>query len=327
MRRKTLRKTIVVLLGIVILLQIGVLITYSQTKNTLKENTPEEVARIATPSVVSITADGKAGSGVIVKENGFILTNAHLIKNATKLHAIFSDNRIRKAKVVGIDEKVDLAVIKVNDTNLPTIKFGDSEKLKIGEEVIAIGHPYGYDFTVTSGIISAKHRDQGPTDYRDFIQTDASINPGNSGGPLLNLNAELVGINTFIVSDLIGGELGFSIPSNLAKKVMNELIESGRIVRGYMGISGQNQFVLDSGGEGHIAKGALVALVLKDGPADKAGIQLGDLITEINGIKIESINHLRNIIAWVKPGQEAKIKLIRNETEIETTLTTIENPY
>lgn len=323
MRRKTLRKTIVTFLGIIIVLQIALLVSYNQQETN---KTPEDVARIATPAVVSITADEKAGSGVMVREDGFVLTNAHILGNATKIHVIFSDNVIKKAKIIGIDEKVDLAVLKVNATGLPAIKFGDSEELKVGEEVIAIGHPYGYDYTVTTGIVSAKHRDQGPTEYRDFIQTDASINPGNSGGPLLNLDAELIGINTFIVSDLFSGELGFSIPSNLAYKVMEELIESGHITRGYMGISGSDYLVLDDDGEGHIEEGALVALILEDGPADKAGIKPGDLITEINGIKIESINHLRNLIAWVKPGQEAKIKLIRNETEIETTITTIENP-
>jgi len=327
MRRKTQRKLIITLLIIVIISQVGLFALYFKPINQQEQPTLENVAKTATQAVVSITTENKGGSGVVVRDDGYILTNAHIINNATEIRVIFSDNKIKKAKIIGIDEKVDLAVIKVNSKNLPTIKFGDSEKLKIGEEVIAIGNPYGYDFTVTSGIVSAKHRDQGPTDYRDFIQTDASINPGNSGGPLLNLKGELVGINTFIVSNALAGELGFSIPSNLAKKVMDDLIKEGRIVRGYMGISGTDHIVLDEKGEGQIIPGALIVSVLEGSPADKAGIKKGDLITEINGIKIQSINHLRNIIAWVKPGEEAKIKLQRNETVIETSFITIENPY
>ena len=255
------------------------------------------------------------GSGVIVDTDGYILTNNHVIRGADEIEVKMSDEREFKGKVIGTDQKTDLAVIKIDETNLPAIKFGDSDELKVGETVLAIGNPFGLNATVTSGIVSAKGRaNVGIADYEDFIQTDAPINPGNSGGALVNIRGELIGINTAIFSTTGGYQgIGFAIPSNMAKVVMENLIEKGKVVRGWLGVTIQTltpelaeQFNL------HDTKGVLVGDVSDGGPAEKAGIQRGDVIVEYNGEKVDNVTALRNMVANTPPDGKVAIELIRD---------------
>ncbi|MBI4689675.1 MAG: DegQ family serine endoprotease [Nitrospirae bacterium] len=255
------------------------------------------------------------GSGVIVDRDGYILTNSHVIKDADEIKVKLSDKREFKGKVVGIDQKTDLAVVKIDSDNLPVIKWGDSDKMRVGETVIAIGNPFGLNQTVTSGIVSATGRaNVGIADYEDFIQTDAAINPGNSGGALVNIKGELIGINTAIFSTS-GGYMGigFAIPSNMAKIVMESLVKKGKVVRGWLGVSIQQitpelskQFNLKE------EKGVLVGDVVEDSPAEKAGIQRGDVIVEFEGKETNDPANLRNMVASTLPGKEVSMKLIRD---------------
>ena len=257
------------------------------------------------------------GSGVIVTDNGYILTNNHVVDGADTVYIRTSDNRKITAKVIGADPKTDLAVIKVNENNLKPIIIGDSDKLRVGEWVIAIGSPLGENLarTVTQGIVSAKGRaNVGLADYEDFIQTDAAINPGNSGGPLVNINGELVGINTAIASRTGGFEgIGFAVPSNMAKKVLTSLITTGKVTRAYLGVTIQDidenlakAMNLKSG------EGALVGTVLEGGPAAKHGIKTGDVILDFNGIRVTSSAFLRNSIASQSPGSTVKLRVFRD---------------
>ncbi|MFA4918365.1 MAG: DegQ family serine endoprotease [Thermodesulfovibrionales bacterium] len=255
------------------------------------------------------------GSGVIVDEDGYILTNNHVIKDADEIKVKLSDQREFKGKVIGTDRKTDLAVIKVDAKNLPAVRFGDSDNLKVGSTVLAIGNPFGLTQTVTSGIVSATGRaNVGIADYEDFIQTDAPINPGNSGGALVNIKGELVGINTAIVSTTGGYQgIGFAIPSAMAKAVMESLIKNGKVVRGWLGVSIQpltpelaKQFNLKDG------EGVLVGDVVEDSPSEKAGIQRGDVITEFDGKEVRDVTSLRNMVAGTEPDKVVKIKLIRD---------------
>ncbi len=265
------------------------------------------------------------GSGVIISKEGYILTNNHVVEHADTIDVELYDGTKREAKVIGKDPSTDLAVVKIEPTpNMKYAKLGDSDAVKVGQWVIAIGSPRGFDWTVTAGIISAKHRTGigalGPTGYEDFIQTDASINPGNSGGPLINLNGEVIGINSLIVSASRGSEgMGFAIPSNMAKEISRSLIEHGKVVRGYMGVNIQDitpemakSLKLEKG-----AKGVIVANVLPEGPADKAGIEQGDIITGYDGHKIESVVELRNLVAETTPGNTVKVGVLRNKKEME----------
>lgn len=246
------------------------------------------------------------GSGVIVGKDGYILTNNHVIKGADDIKVKLSDKREFKGKIIGTDQKTDLAVIKIEADNLPVIKLGDSDKLKIGETVIAVGNPFGLNQTVTSGIVSAKGRaNVGIADYEDFIQTDAAINPGNSGGALVNIKGEVIGINTAIVSSS-GGYMGigFAIPSNMAKAVMDSLLNTGKVIRGWLGISIQpitpelsKQFGTKD------EKGALIGDVVEGGPAEKAGIQAGDIIVEFDGKDVIDPTSLRNSVAVSSPAR------------------------
>ena len=226
------------------------------------------------------------GSGVIVDSKGFILTNNHVIKDADEIKVKLSDKKVYKGKVVGTDPKTDLAVIEISATNLPVMKLGNSDELKVGDKVIAIGNPLGLNQTVTSGIISATGRaDVGIADYEDFIQTDAPINPGNSGGALVNVKGELIGINTAIFSTSGGYQgIGFAIPSNMAKVVMESLIKHGKVIRGWLGVSIQ-PITPDLAKELGVKdeKGALIADIMEGGPADKAGLKRGDVIIELDG--------------------------------------------
>lgn len=255
------------------------------------------------------------GSGVIVDKDGYILTNNHVIKDAEEIKVKLSDKRELKGKVIGTDQKTDLAVIRIDANRLPVIKLGDSDKLKVGETVIAVGNPYGLNQTVTSGIVSATGRaNVGIADYEDFIQTDAAINPGNSGGALVNVKGELVGINTAIFSTSGGYQgIGFAIPSNMAKVVMENLIKKGKVIRGWLGVSVQpvtpelaKQFNLKE------EKGALVGDVVEDSPAEKAGIQRGDVIVEYDGKEFDEPSNLRNMVANTPPNKEVTIKLMHD---------------
>jgi serine protease Do len=260
------------------------------------------------------------GSGVIVSEDGYVLTNYHVVAQAQEIEVTLSDGRRFPAKIVGTDERTDLAVLKIDARGLVPAVLGDSDKVEVGEWVVAIGSPFGLDQTVTAGIISAKGRaDVGIADYEDFIQTDAAINPGNSGGPLVNMRGEVIGINTAIASRSGGFMgIGFAIPSNMAKVVKDAIIAHGRMERGYLGITLQpltEELAQSFGYSG--TKGALVADVLPDEPAAKAGIQPGDIIVEYNGVPIESVNQLRNAVATTRPGTKVSIVVFRQGKRIE----------
>jgi len=264
------------------------------------------------------------GSGVIVNENGYILTNNHVVKGADEIKVILYDKREFKGKVVGTDPRTDLAVVKIDAKNLPTLPFGDSAKLKTGDIVLAIGNPFGLNQTITMGIVSAVGRSNiGLADYEDFIQTDAAINPGNSGGALVNGSGELVGINTAIYSTS-GGYMGigFAIPSDMAKSVMDSIIKNGKVIRGWLGVSIQNltpdlakSLVIKE------TEGALISGVESDSPADKAGLKQGDLVTEMNGNKITDVTALRNMVASTAPGTKVDFKIIRSGKELTITTT------
>ncbi len=258
------------------------------------------------------------GSGVIVSADGYILTNNHVVKGADKIKVILYDKREFKGKVVGTDPRTDLAVVKIDAHGLPTLPLGESGKLKTGDLVLAIGNPFGLNQTITMGIVSAVGRSNiGLADYEDFIQTDAAINPGNSGGALVNTSGELVGINTAIYSTS-GGYMGigFAIPSDMAKAVMENIIKHGKVIRGWLGVSIQD-LTPDLAKALKIKEtaGALVAGVEKDSPADKAGLKRGDLITGINAKAISDSVSLRNMIASTAPGTKVDVGIVRNGKE------------
>lgn len=265
------------------------------------------------------------GSGVIVSADGSILTNHHVVDGAEKITVLTNDNKSFEAKVVGSDKPSDLAVIKIDAQNLPFLTLGNSDNVRVGDIVLAIGNPLGIGQTVTAGIISAKGRRTGLSDgsYEDFLQTDAPINRGNSGGALVNLNGELIGINSQILSGgPTGGSIGigFSIPSNMAKSVMEQLLKDGKVHRGMLGIIIQN--VTDDTAKAFELKektGILVSSVKAGSAADKAGIKRGDIITAINGEKMEDNNVLRNKVAGTLPGTEIKLTVVRDGKEQEFT--------
>lgn len=261
------------------------------------------------------------GSGFIIDADGSILTNNHVVENATKIVVKLSgDEQDYEAKVVGRDAKTDIAVIKINaKTNLTAASFGDSDRLEVGEWVMAIGNPFGLDGTVTSGIVSAKGRHnitQGP--YDNFIQTDASINPGNSGGPLINLRGEVIGINTAIFSRSGGNiGIGFAIPINLVKELLPQLRGKGKVTRGYLGVLIQKvtpeiaeSLGMDKG------YGALVANVSKEGPAEKAGVKVGDVIVEFDGQPVKDSGDLPIIVARTPVDKKVRMKVLRDKKEI-----------
>ncbi|HEX4122021.1 MAG TPA: DegQ family serine endoprotease [Verrucomicrobiae bacterium] len=254
------------------------------------------------------------GSGVIVTKDGYILTNNHVVEDANEVKVTLSDGREYTAKVVGKDPKSDLAVIKINATDLPAIAFSDSSKAEVGDVVLAIGNPYAIGETVTMGIISAKGRATMGLDYEDFIQTDAAINPGNSGGALVDADGRLVGINTAIYSRGGGNQgIGFAIPTDLAKGIMLSLIEYGKVTRGYLGVMIQDitpplAKEFDLKGD----QGALVGEVVPHGPADKAGLKDGDVITSFNGVKVTDSRHLKLEVAGLAPGEKVPVEIMRD---------------
>jgi serine protease Do len=268
------------------------------------------------------------GSGVITSADGAILTNAHVVDGASKITVLLSDNKSYTAKVVGIDKLSDLAVLKIEGSNFPYLNLGNSDSVRVGDIVLAIGNPLGIGQSVTAGIISAKGRRTGLSDgsYEDFLQTDAPINRGNSGGALVNLTGELIGINSQILSPggSSGGNIGigFSIPSNMARSVMDQLLKEGRVRRGMLGINIQN--ITDDIATALELKdraGVLVSNVRAGSAADKAGLKRNDIITAINGEKIEDSNVLRNKVAGTMPGTAIKITVTRDGSAQDFTAT------
>jgi len=258
------------------------------------------------------------GSGFIIDAKGIVVTNNHVIQGAEDIMVTVNGEKEYEAKIIGADPLSDLAVLEIQskDKFVP-VKFGDSDKSRIGDWVIAIGNPYGFGGTVTAGIISARNRSIGLSRYEDYIQTDASINQGNSGGPLFDMNGDVIGINTAILGQSGSIGIGFSIPSNSAKKVINQLIEFGETKRGWLGVRIQNVTKeiadvekLDK------PRGALVASVAENSPSDKAGIKAGDIILEFNGILIKEMKELPKIVAQTEVGKTVEVKIWRNEKEL-----------
>ncbi|HET9844529.1 MAG TPA: DegQ family serine endoprotease [Nitrospira sp.] len=269
------------------------------------------------------------GSGVIVDPNGLIITNNHVVNKADDIRVILSDKREFKGKLIGTDTKTDVAIVKIEATGLSTIPLADSDHLEVGEFVLAVGSPFGLTQSVTMGIVSAVGRaSMGIAEYEDFIQTDAAINPGNSGGALVNIRGELVGINTAIFSQSGGNMgIGFAVPSNLARSIMDQLVKNGKVVRGWLGVAIQeltpelaSQFGLVD------TKGVLVSDVMDDSPAKKAGFERADVITEYDGKPMDSPTHLRNAVAQTPIGKKVSIKVIRDKKPKTIDLTIVEQP-
>jgi serine protease Do len=273
------------------------------------------------------------GSGVIVNPDGYILTNNHVVDGASDVQVTLSDKRQLKAKIVGTDPRTDIAVLKIPATSLATVTLGDSAKARVGDIVLAVGDPFGIGETVTMGIVSATGRRdlrlEGPEGYEDFIQTDASINPGNSGGALVNTRGELIGINTAIISNGGGGNqgIGFAVPVNMARTVMEQILKTGKVTRGYLGVSIQ-EVTPDIAKAFNVpsAEGALVGDVSPDSPGAKVGLQKGDIITALNGQKIADYHDLRLRISQTPPGTSIKMEVYRNGQKQEMTATLSEFP-
>ncbi len=264
------------------------------------------------------------GSGFILTSDGMVMTNAHVVDGADEVIVTLTDKREFKAKIIGADKRSDVAVVKIDATGLPAVKVGDVGRLKVGEWVMAIGSPFGLENTVTAGIVSAKQRDTG--DYLPFIQTDVAINPGNSGGPLINMRGEVVGINSQIYSRS-GGSMGisFSIPMDEAVRVSEQLRATGRVTRGRIGVQIEQvtKDVAESIGLGQ-PYGALVRAVEADGPADKAGVEAGDIIIKFNGKKVEKSSDLPRMVGGTKPGSKSALTVFRRGASKDLTVTVAE---
>lgn len=263
------------------------------------------------------------GSGVIVNPDGYIVTNQHVVESADSIEVSLSDGRTAVAKIIGTDPETDLAVLKIELSNLPTLQFAPDGEVKIGDVVLAIGNPFGVGQTVTMGIVSALGRNKvGINTFENFIQTDAAINPGNSGGALIDTNGNLLGINTAIYSRS-GGSLGigFSIPGNTVQGVMAQIIRTGAVTRGYIGVEQQNitpelaqAFNLSQN------DGVIVAGIVKDGPADKAGLKVGDIMVSLDGQRIRDTTQVLNQIAGYSPGETKSVELLREGKPVEITI-------
>ena len=266
------------------------------------------------------------GSGFIVSADGYVMTNAHVVDDADTIYVTLTDKREFKAKLIGADDRTDVAVVKISAANLPTVTIGDSNKVRVGEWVVAIGSPFGLDNTVTAGIVSAKGRDTG--DYLPFIQTDVAVNPGNSGGPLIDMQGQVIGINSQIYSRT-GGFMGisFAIPIDEAMRVAEQLKATGKVVRGRIAVAiGQvTKDVADSLGLPK-AGGALVSSVEPGGPADKAGIQPGDIILKFNGVPVEAETDLPRMVGDTKPGTKTTVTIWRKGRTTELPVTVAETP-
>ncbi|MBM4388612.1 MAG: Do family serine endopeptidase, partial [Deltaproteobacteria bacterium] len=257
------------------------------------------------------------GSGFIINDEGYLLTNNHVVSDATVIKVKLDSGKEFEAKLIGKDSKFDLALLKIDTKEkLPYVPLGDSDVLEVGDWVIAIGNPFGLSHTVTAGIVSAKDRVIGAGPYDDFIQTDASINPGNSGGPLFNAKGEAVGINTAIHA--AGQGIGFAVPVNLSKSFIKDILTKGKIVRGWLGV-GIQPLTEDIAATLQLktADGALISQVFENGPAQKSGIETGDVIVEFNGKKVSNETDLTRLVGLTEPGTTVKIKLIRDQGEKE----------
>ena len=268
------------------------------------------------------------GSGVIISSDGDVVTNNHVVSGASTISVKLSDGRELDARVVGADVATDLALLRLSDTSgpLPVASLGDSDRLEVGDWVMAIGNPFGLEATVTVGVLSGKGRSLGASDYDDFLQTDASINPGNSGGPLFNTSGEVIGINTAIVP---GGQgIGFSIPINMAKDVCQQLKENGRVIRGFVGIGIQplTPAVKSALSLQESLNGVLVSALMPDGPAQSAGLRIGDVITTVESKSVQSNRQLLNLVAHLDVGQLATFGVNRAGKELKVEVPIVERP-
>jgi len=295
------------------------------------------VAGAVKPAVVNVTAEQRAGtgrfspqpgqgavgrgSGFIITSDGYILTNNHVVDGATRIGIRLDDGREMDARVVGRDPQTDLALLKIDAANLPVIPLGDSAALKVGEPVMAVGNPFGLEQTVTTGIVSATGRVIGEGPYDDFIQTDASINPGNSGGPLINSRGEAIGMNTAIVSGSGGSVgIGFAVPMHLAKFVVPQLAEKGRVERGWLGVSAQPLTRDLASGLGlSRTEGAVVSQVVEGSPAAAAGVRRGDVIVEVDGHKVNRTTDLSQLVAATPVGKDIKVSVLREGKPVTVT--------
>lgn len=279
--------------------------------------------RFAPPQLKEYRTGG-LGSGFVLSQDGYVLTNAHVVAEADEMIVTLKDKREFKAKLVGSDARTDVALLKIDAANLPVVKLGDTEKLKVGEWVLAIGSPFGFDSTVTSGIVSAKGRQLPDESYVPFIQTDAAINPGNSGGPLFNMAGEVVGINSQIYSRS-GGFMGisFAIPIDVAVDVANQLKKDGKVSRSRIGVSIQ-EFSRELAASFGLKEpqGALIASVEKGGPADLAGMRAGDVVQKVNGQNIVASSDLPRLMASIKPGSKVDMQVWRNRAVVRVNVVT-----
>ncbi|MFP3872840.1 MAG: Do family serine endopeptidase [Thiohalophilus sp.] len=270
------------------------------------------------------------GSGVIISQQGYILTNNHVISGAEEIQIALRDQRTANATVVGTDPDTDLAVLKIELDNLPVITLGRSEQLRVGDVVLAIGNPFGVGQTVTSGIVSATGRNMlGINTFENFIQTDAAINPGNSGGALITANGDLIGINTAIFSRSGGSQgIGFAIPTSLARDVMQQIIEHGEVKRGWLGVAIQNinDNLAESLNLDEDQKGVIITSILNNGPADKAGLQPGDVITHLDGQPVTDVATALDIISSNGPGSKIRIRGLRQDSTFEKTAKVAQRP-
>ena len=271
------------------------------------------------------------GSGVIVSEKGYILTNAHVVEAADEIEVLLADNRRARAKVIGTDPETDLAVIKIDLPKLPVITFGQSDQAQVGDLVLAIGNPFGVGQTVTSGIVSALSRSHlGINTFENFIQTDAAINPGNSGGALVDINGNMIGINTAIYSRTPGGAslgIGFAIPATTAKQVLDQLVQTGSVTRGWIGVAVQDiNSELAESLKLQDARGTLITEVFNGTPADQGGIRPGDVLIAVDGKPVTDSASMLALISAIAPGNSAALKVIRAQKELELKVTVGKRP-
>jgi len=273
--------------------------------------------------------ESSLGSGVIINQHGYILTNNHVIAGADEILIALKNGSVKKAQIIGTDPETDLAVLKIQGDNLPAITLGKDKASRVGDVVLAIGNPFGVGQTVTSGIVSATGRDMlGINTFENFIQTDAAINPGNSGGALINPYGELIGINTAIFSRSGGSQgIGFAIPVSLAKNVMQQIIEHGHVVRGWLGVAIQSiDTKLAEALKLNSTDGVVITNIIVNGPADQAKLTRGDTITKINGVKIKNVRHALNTISLSKPGDKLSIEGVRQGKIFDAIAIAIQRP-
>jgi serine protease Do len=292
-----------------------------EAQRSTEEEMVIRVARSATPAVVSVSRRGGSGSGVIIRSEGITVTNAHVVGNHRTVEVRTADGRTLTGTVLGRDESVDIAVVRVNERNLPAAPLGDSDRLEVGQSAIAIGNPLGLDRTVTRGVVSATNRD--PTGIgiaAGLIQTDAAINPGNSGGPLLDSSGRVIGINTAILAGTTG--LGFAVPINLAVDVVNQITTTGRVRRAYLGVDMMDidpeiarRFNLP------VSEGVVITAIYRNSPAARAGLRVEDFIVGFNGEAVQDGGDLRRMLRVAKPGQPARFDIVRDGRKQTVTVT------